>query len=148
MKRLVIFVVVAACSKSEPSTTTSTTTPPVPADTAKRPPPPAPLGDTRPVTFADFMNQPLNPRDGKGNEIHASEDGGCHIYVRSGDPGPPGSYPPPTRVACPPSMLAAEWGRCIGAGTMYANAARTECVCQGNEGDPPPPPVRVACPPK
>lgn len=74
-------------------------------------------------------------------------DGGCGVYLSDGTERPPGSFPPPLEVECPPEMLAPEWGHCTGPGTLQRSDDGNECVCSPGTCDPPPPALRIPCPP-
>lgn len=112
---------------------------------AKRPKPPTLPKDVRRIDFSKF-SRILNGRHPDRGWIYASADGGCHVYLNDGKERPPGSFPASAPVECPPDMLAAEWGYCIGPGTVTSNDKGTECICSPGEGDPPLPAFRMPCP--
>lgn len=64
---------------------------------------------------------------------------GCFVRIDDGKTRPPGMYPPPTDVPCPPEMQSEVWKECVG-DLVMSNDAGTACQCflTGN----PPPPAR------
>lgn len=132
--RWLVLVLALACSA-----------PPREVEGPRRAPPPARADDPRPIEHAQYTVM-LNATDPSRGTIFASSDGGCHVFVRDGGHHPPGWFPPPTPVACPPAMLAVEWGYCVDAGILMATPARDACICEPGTGDPPPPAFRVPCP--
>ena len=116
-----------------------------PTERTRRPPPPPLPSNAAPFDFS-ALTKTLNPYHPDHGMIHATADGGCHVYLRDGSPRPPGSFPPPTAVACPASMLAPEWGNCVGSGVLRSDEEGSLCVCLPGDGDPPPPAFVVPCP--
>jgi hypothetical protein len=101
--------------------------------------------DDRPIVPGTFTTN-LNSTHPQHGTIHASADGGCHVYPRTTAIRPPGSFPPALEVECPPLMLAIEWGYCVGAGIVARSTDGKDCICSPGDGDPPPPAYRIPCP--
>ncbi len=121
------------------------TNPPEPKqEFVKRAAPPTMAPDDRAIDTSQFPKS-LNERDESHGTIHASSDGGCHVFVDDGEMRPPGMTGPRQVVQCSDDMMQIEWGYCTGADTLHTNDAGNECICYHN-GNPPPPPSRVTCP--
>ncbi len=101
--------------------------------------------DPRPIQPGGFPTV-MNPYHPTLGMIFASADGGCHVYPRSSTPRPPGQFPPPQPVECPPLLQAPQWGHCPGPGAVSRSADKADCICRPGQGDPPAPAFRMPCP--
>ncbi|MFK7931394.1 MAG: hypothetical protein AB8H79_24650 [Myxococcota bacterium] len=94
---------------------------------------------------AGAMDQRLTETLPSGQQIYASDRGGCYIPYATTDTKLPDIPDFQTEVACPESMLKREWGHCTGIATLYSDKAGEVCTC-APAGDPPPAPFGVPCP--
>ncbi|MEZ4222801.1 MAG: hypothetical protein R3B13_17805 [Polyangiaceae bacterium] len=136
-----------ATQSTEPLTSTGPETPTSAVPVEARPTPSAYTPDPSPIDHSKFRKT-LNEYHPKHGMIYARKGGGCVVYVRDGKQHPPGWFPEGTVVACPKSMLAAQWEHCPAPGTVYSTEQGDACICSPGAGDPPAPPYRMPCPSK
>ena len=148
-RRLLLISGLSLGSACVPSAAPPAPDPPVEEPTRN---PPAPQWRTRPSAGPLVPNQPggdlarlLNETLPSGERVYASADGGCHYYVQSAEPRPPGQMGPSRKVQCPDAMLDAAWGHCTGGSSLYVDSAGEICTCAPT-GNPPPPNYGIPCP--